>query len=648
MIELSKIRTPAWERVVAELSAEAPTDELFLARLAAVLGQVSAARQAVLWTVPAGSSDDAEPAPARAVMVWPPAAGEAQSQVESGAEAGGAARRAVEAEHVRVFGLDGKDDPFYGGSGQKGYIIAAPPPVSAPDPLGSRPAITLLVESRSQQAMQTTLALVEVLVGYGRLHGARQQLRQSRAASAALDLAGRLIASINNAEGFKGACLQIVNDLSRQIGADRTALGWVRGIGSSGSVKLVAISDTEHLDRRMKMAQSIEAAMDECLDQEQPVLYPAPAPEDPEGDALLSGAITHAHRELAAGDVSLKIASLPLRDGDDILGVVTVESAGAGRIDGRTMELLQATLDLVAPVLRIRRSDDRPLPKRTWDSALKGAAWLVGPRHTVWKLVGLAALALALVVTFVEAPYRIQAEAELIPRQDRKVVAPQEGIIIEVPPGVFPGAAVKEGDLLARLDTYELELRVLELQEQLNQRVAEADAAQQAQKIAEADQAQLQAAQLRARIELHRKQIADAQIRAPIAGAIVAGDLRDRVGAKTDLGEALYEIAQLDDLVIVARIPDRDIAYIRDDATGQLAMRSRPDQRIDFRIETIVPLAQAEQGANVFEARAELAETPEWLRPGAEGLAKIDTGDRRLYWILKRRIEDTLRLWLWW
>src|SRR5690606_35034135 len=159
---------------------------------------------------------------------------------------------------------------------------------------------------------------------------------------------------------------------------------------------------------------------------------------------------------------------LPLRDGDDILGVVTVESSGEGRLDTRAMELLQATLDLVAPVLRIRRSDDRPLPKRTLDSSLKTAAWLVGPRHTVWKLVGLAALALALAIAFVEAPYRIKAEATLVPIQDRRVVAPHEAVIFEIPDGIRPGAEVKAGDLLVRLNASELELQALELEEQFN------------------------------------------------------------------------------------------------------------------------------------------------------------------------------------
>src|SRR5690606_20169842 len=118
-----------------------------------------------------------EVAAARPVMVWPQGgtggAGGAKPEVESAKETSSAARSAVEGEQIRVYGLDGKDDPFYGAGGQKGYVIAAPAPVGAGDGaalMGSRPAITLLVESRSQQAMQTTLALIEVLVGYGRLH----------------------------------------------------------------------------------------------------------------------------------------------------------------------------------------------------------------------------------------------------------------------------------------------------------------------------------------------------------------------------------------------------------------------------------------------------------------------------------------------
>jgi hypothetical protein len=85
--------------------------------------------------------------------------------------------------------------------------------------------------------------------------------------------------------------------------ADRVALGWVKGIGDSGAVRVVAVSDTEMIDRRMAMIQKLEGAMDECLDQEQAVLYPPPKAEGgEEADVLLAQAITHAHRELAASD----------------------------------------------------------------------------------------------------------------------------------------------------------------------------------------------------------------------------------------------------------------------------------------------------------------------------------------------------------
>jgi hypothetical protein len=94
------------------------------------------------------------------------------------------------------------------------------------------------------------------------------------------------------------------------------ALGWIHGIGSSGVARVVAISDTEMIDRRMAMVQKLAAAMDECLDQEQAVLYPPPPAEGEKADVLLSQAITHAHRELAASDARLKVVSLPLRDGD--------------------------------------------------------------------------------------------------------------------------------------------------------------------------------------------------------------------------------------------------------------------------------------------------------------------------------------------
>jgi Barrel-sandwich domain of CusB or HlyD membrane-fusion/GAF domain len=661
VIDLSNLKTPGWQRVISELHAHAPDDRTFLLRLVAVLSQVSGARQGVLFAVDRVENEDAttslsEP---RVVLVWPQM-GEEQPEVEQAPDARAGAREAAGAAQVRVFGLDKSAGGFYGEQ-EKGYIVAVPVQQGGPGeqgPAGARGVITLLVEPRSKQALQTTIAMVEVLAGYTQLHAVRQQLRRTKAASAALDLAARLIASVNSATNFKGAALQLVNDLSRQVRADRVALGWVKGIKASGAVQAVAISDTEHIDRRMAMVQKLESAMDECLDQEQAVMYPAPA-EGAGGDVVLAQAITHAHRELCSGDVRMKVVSLPMRQDDKVIGVVTIESTAEGPADVASVELLQAALDLVAPVMMLRRSDDQPLPKRAWTSTLKTGAWLVGPRHTAWKLAALALFVAAILVTFVSMPYRVDAQAELQPRVKHIVSVPFDGVVESLTPGIEPGKVVHKGEVLALMNTDELQLQLQHALEEKFQYEREADAYLQAahddrRRLADGLQAQAKAAQAKAKGEVAQLSIDRATIVSPIDGLIIAGDLQDKVGASVKMGDGIFQIAPLDDIVVIARASDRDIALIRDENSGgtptkgEVATKADPAKAFTFTVERIVPLAQSKDGKNTFEVRGKLVGAAPWIRPGMEGIAKLDTGRHSLLWIGTRRIRDQLRLWLWW
>ena len=665
MIDLSKLRAPGWQRVVAELTTPAPDDRAFLMRLLAVLAQAGGSRQSVLFA--AGSSEDdagagVEP---RALAVWPvlpeqERSGQAigDAHVEHARDCKSAVREAAISGKVSLFGIE-EDTQFYE-SGHKGYLIAVPLGKGGDSPTGVRHVITLLLDSRSQQALQTTVALVELMCGYVHGHAANQMLARTRAASMALDLATRLIASINTAPNFKGAGIQLVNDLSRQLGADRVAMGWAKGIGRKGegaTVKTVAISDTELIDRRMTMVIKLEAAMDECFDQDQPVLYPPPPEramrQGEEADVLLAQAITHAHRELGSSDAKVKIASLPLRVDEDVVGVLTIESTGEGRIDLAMLELLQSTMDLIAPVLALRRSDDRNLALRGYDSLLKAGSWAVGTKHTVWKLGAVAATALVLAVILVRVEYRIEAPVVLKAAEQRTLSVPFDALIAGVPEGVESGAEVKAGQVLATLDTTELKLQRLDAANQLDEASKRADAALAAGKLDEYKQSSAQAEQARAKIELYDVLIGKATITAPIDGTIIEGDLRDMIGASVKLGQAMYVVAPLDRMVLIAQVSDKDIALIRDSGegvtTGQMATKAQPGDMFDFTVAQIVPLASPDADRrNAFEVRATLDKGSPWMRPGMEGLAKFNTGRRSLLDIGTRRIRDTLRLWLWW
>lgn len=666
MIDVSRLRSPAWRRVVDEAVKPSPTDEHFLVRLQALMSQVSAAKRSVLFSMPPSAGDDESQGEPRPVSVWPMSPGQQApsgdlTNVEHATESRRAASAALSDGQSRVFSLD-QGDVMYGQERQ-GMLAAVPVvgPTSASGAPQGRHAVVLHLDARSDQAMQATLAVLELLSGYIHGHRATQELLRLRQSTLALDLAARLIASINQAEGFKGASMQLCNDLQRQLGLDRVALGWVRGIGASGAVKVVAISDTEHIDRRMAMVRKLEGAMDECLDQEQAVLYPPPpetadAPGQ-EADVLLGQAITHAHKELASGDAKLRVVSVPIRADDRVVGVLTVESASEeSPLNVRVAEWLQATADLVGPVLSVRRSDDRNLALRSAHSATKTGSWLVGPRHTVWKLAAIAALLLLVTAFVVERPYRVEAPVELRPRVQRVVSAPYSGVLESIEEGIEKNRLVEAGDILARMDTRELRLMAVRASESLaiaRRRVEALMSGPDEPGLgAQIEEARAEAEAARAELDFYNERLEKAVIRAPISGVIIEGDLRERVGSAVSMGDAMFIVADIDELYGVASVDDRDIRLV-ERAVEQglvrhsLATKADPGTRFDITIERVVRAATPKDGTNAFEVRISLDEPAPWLRPGMEGLVKLNTGDRSIASILSRRIIDTARLWLW-
>lgn len=686
MIDQTNVKAPGWQRVVAELISAAPDDRAYLERLLRIVGQVSAAKQAALLVADKTDGEEVEP---RIEIVWPRPemgpdgpSGESPTlpdatKVEFEKEMKDAARGAFASGQSRAFSIGKSQELYYDAApGPGGGTVLAIPLFSQPASANPQSApvaagvIALLIEPRGKDAVRSTLAMAEVLAGYFYGHQARQALRRTQHASAALDIAARLIASINTAPNFKGACLQLTNDIAKQFGVDRVALGWVK----SDTVKVQAISDTEHFDKRMHMVQKLQSAMDECLDQEQPVVYPQPPADGPSGDVILAQAIVHSHRELCAGNAKLKVASLPLRATDvipgtaeiteeQVVGIVTIESAGDGPIDLNAIELLQASLDLIAPVLRIRRNDDRNLALRAWDAAVRAGAWAVGPRHTVWKVVSLLVLAGLIFVTVYKTTYRPGAEAVLDPRTKRIMSMPFDGIIKSVAPNAEAGKAVQSGEVLVELDTTEYRLGLADAEGQVAQaelQAAAARASKQPGSAGKAAEAEQQAARFRAQADFYRYRMDRSRLTAPIGGLVIAGDLKDRVGSTIKLGEPLLSIASPDEMLCIAKVDERDIALVRkafDEGRGKgrIAMKGLPAEPLSFTIEQIVPSATAAEGKNVFEVRCRIDDTPENQRiieklrlvAGIEGEAKFDTERASLLWIGTRRIIDAVTLWWW-
>ena len=76
-----------------------------------------------------------------------------------------------------------------------------------------------------------------------------------------------------------------------------------------------------------------------------------------------------------------------------------------------------------------------------------------------------------------------------------------------------------------------------------------------------------------------------------------------------------------------------------------------PGDVIDIHVNKITPISTAEEGRNFFRVEAGLlGEPPAMLRPGMEGVGKIDAGRRNVVWIWTHKISSWFRMffWSWW
>ena len=98
---------------------------------------------------------------------------------------------------------------------------------------------------------------------------------------------------------------------------------------------------------------------------------------------------------------------------------------------------------------------------------------------------------------------------------------------------------------------------------------------------------------------------------------------------------------------MIIHVGERDVRYISAQQQGVLALEGMPGDPLPLSLTKITPVTVAEEGRNSFRVEARITEPTEQLRPGMEGVAKIETGQRPLVWIWTRSIIEWLRLAAW-
>jgi len=203
--------------------------------------------------------------------------------------------------------------------------------------------------------------------------------------------------------------------------------------------------------------------------------------------------------------------------------------------------------------------------------------------------------------------------------------------------GPYLGQLRKDVDAVFALHVGRLALQFVK---QYHQAMAKHEAAQVTILSAQIDQA-------KAQLSLLEDQLSRTRVLAFFNGMVVSGDLSQQLGSPVERGQVLFEVAPLDAYRVIVQVDERDIADVAVGQRGQLLLSAFPHESLPFRVEKITPVSTAKEGRNTFRVEAQLERTPARLRPGMEGVGKIEVGRRRLIWIWTHQVIDWVRLKLW-
>jgi multidrug efflux pump subunit AcrA (membrane-fusion protein) len=206
---------------------------------------------------------------------------------------------------------------------------------------------------------------------------------------------------------------------------------------------------------------------------------------------------------------------------------------------------------------------------------------------------------------------------------------------------------VHKNDVLASLDDRDMTLERLRWVTERQQRSFEYDKALANRQPAVINVTRSQIAQAEAQIQLLDEQLARVKMRAPIDGVIVSGDLSQMIGASVTRGQMLFEVAPLTGYRVILSVDERQIGDINIGETGAFVTTALPNEPFTFTVEKLLPIAEVKDGKNTFRVEGRITAASHRLRPGMEGVAKIDIGRRLLISIWSKPIVDWTRLWLW-
>ena len=489
--------------------------------------------------------------------------------------------------------------------------------------------LRLATEAQLQPAMQ------RLHWGAGWLDSRARTLasRETAAELARIRIVTDMLVLAGEAGSAKEALLALANGLVDAVGAARVMAGVVR----HGRAHVEALSRTAWFDRRAQEVAAVENLMEEAHDQGATVCWPVR-----DGVPFRVGV---AHEEWSRKSSGRAVCTVVVPGRAGLVGALTVERDDGRPFDADEERTLEAVALVVGPLLEDKLTLDRWLTGRLPRALALLRDRLTQRGHATWKLGAGAAVLVLLLLAVLTQDYRVTAKSVIEGIVQRAAVAPYDGFVAHAQ--VRAGQQVQAGEVLAALDDRDLRLEQTRWQGEFDQASQKHRDAMAKHERAAAAVLEAQMRQAKAQLDLIDAKLSRTQIAAPIAGLVVSGDLSQKLGSPVQTGDTLFEIAPLDAYRVILQVDERDIGQVQLGQRGQLVLNGLAAEPMDFVVSSVTAVAEQRDGVNHFRVEAALARAVPYLRPGMEGVGKVEVGERKLLWVWTHSLVEWVRLALW-
>lgn len=442
----------------------------------------------------------------------------------------------------------------------------------------------------------------------------------------------KLQATLLSNANFEESTTAFLSQIALNLGLERVSLGIIE----HRQAQIKAVSHSTEIEAKHEVNRRLAAAMDEAINQSAVITHPEIVGSIPR--------LMLAHAALIKG-TSYHACTVPLINNGEIFGAMTFEQSDH-LYKKEEIANLENISTLFGPILFLKWRDSRPWYRHIRQDFKVWWQQHFTEAHGNFKL-GIYALGLLCIgALFVPLQHHVSAPARIEGAIQRALVAPENGYLQHA--YVRAGDKVKAGQLLAELADEELQLEIRRWQSELAQHENTYNSA-----LAQSDRVQMvvngsKAEEARTQLALAEQKLSRSHITAPFDGVIIKGDLKQLLGAPVQRGDTLLTIAPIESFRLMIEVDERDIDEVTLKQVGKVALISLPGKSIPFEVLSITPAAVTKEERNFFEVEGQLKAAGNiTLRPGLEGIAKIQAGKRSLIWVLTHRVIEWAKITLW-